>query len=83
MTIHLPKAYKLNHLISYYGLTQVKNEPTHLLSNFSSCIDLIFTNQPNLITHSGVHFSLHKNCQHQIMFARFDYALNIHHPRSL
>ena len=29
-----------------------------------SCIDLISTSTPNLITHSGVHSSLHLNCHH-------------------
>ena len=32
-----------------FGLYQVLNEPTHILENSSSCIDLIFTSQPNLI----------------------------------
>ena len=45
---------------------QVINEPTHLLENFSSCIDLIITSQPNLITESGVHPSLHPNF-HQVI----------------
>lgn len=27
-------------------------------------IDLVFTDQPNLVVHSGVHLSLHKNCHH-------------------
>ena len=37
------------------------NDPTHLLKSSSSCIDLIFTSQPNLITESGIHPSLHPN----------------------
>ena len=32
------------------GLYQVINEPTHILENSLSCIDCIFTSQPNLIT---------------------------------
>ena len=32
-----------------YGLQQSIDEPTHIHQNSSSCIDLIFTNQPNLI----------------------------------
>ena len=48
------------------------NEPTHILESFSSCIDLIFTSQPNLITESGVHPSLHPNSHHQIIFAKFN-----------
>ena len=33
---------------SWFGLYQLINEPTHLLENSSSCIDLIFTSQSNL-----------------------------------
>ena len=35
--------------ISCYGLSQIINEPTHILPSSSSCIDLIFTNQPNFV----------------------------------
>ena len=54
------------------------NKPTHILESFSSCIDLIFTSQPNLITEPGVHPSLHPNSHHQIIFAKFN--LEIHYP---
>ena len=33
---------------SQFRLHQIINEPTHILENSSSCIDLIFTSQPNL-----------------------------------
>ena len=49
-------------------------EPTHISNNSSSCFDLIFTSQPNLITDSAVHSSRYPNCHHQIGFA----ALNLH-----
>ena len=42
-----------------YGFQQLISEPTHILKNSSFCIDLIFTDQPNLITDSGTHPSLH------------------------
>ena len=61
-----------------YGLHQVNKEPTHILDNFSTCIDLIFTSQPNLNIDSVVHPSLHPNCRHQIVYAKFD--LLIHFP---
>ena len=61
-----------------FGLHQIINEPTHRLESSSSCIDLIFTSQPNLITESGVHPSLHPNSYHQIIFAKFN--LEIHYP---
>ena len=54
------------------------NEPTHILESSSSCIDLIFTSQPNLITESGAHPSLHPNSHHQIILAKFN--LEIHYP---
>ena len=54
------------------------NEPTHILESSSSCIDLIFTAQPNLITEPGVHLTLHPNFHHQIIFAKFN--LEIHYP---
>ena len=57
---------------SQSGLHQLINEPTHLLQNSSSCIDLIFTSQPNFVVESGVYPSLHPNCHHQIIFAKFN-----------
>ena len=65
-------------IISQFGLHQLINEPTHLLLNSSSCIDLIFTSQPNIVVESGVHPSLHPNCHHQITFAKFN--LKIYYP---
>ena len=51
---------------SNYGLHQLIQEPTHILNPFSSCIDLIFMSQPNLVMESGVYSSLHPNCHHII-----------------
>ena len=45
----------LENITSHFGLQQIIKEPTHILDNSSSCIDLIFTSQPNLITESGVY----------------------------
>ena len=61
-----------------YGLNQLIQEPTHILNSSSSCIDLIFTSQPNLVMESGIHSSLHSNCHHQILFAKF--SLSIFYP---
>ena len=64
----------IENITAQFGLQQIINEPTHISNTSSSCIDLIFTSQPNLITDSGVHSSLHPNCHHQIGFAK----LNLH-----
>ena len=44
---------QLDHLTLLYGMKQVITDPTHILDNPSSCIDLIFFNQPNRIMDSG------------------------------
>ena len=65
-------------ITSQCGLHQLINESTHLLNNSSWCIDLIFTSQPKVLVESGVHPSLHPNCDHQIIFAEFN--LKIYYP---
>ena len=56
----------INALTTSYGFQQLISEPTHILNNSSSCIDLIFTDQPNLVNNSGTHPSLYPNCHHKI-----------------
>ena len=63
---------KIDCLATEYDFKQVINETTNLLENSSSCIDLIFTPQPNLVMDAGVHPSLHANCHHQIVYAKFN-----------
>ena len=69
---------ELDSLTSQFGLLQILKEPTHILDNSRSCIDLIFTSQPNMVIYSGVNASLHSNCHHQIIYAKFD--LKIFYP---
>ena len=57
---------QIEFLASQFAKSQVINEPTHILDNSKSCIDLTFTSQPNMIMDSRVHPSLHSNCHHQI-----------------
>ena len=55
---------QVDSLTTSYGPSQIASDPTHILLNSSSDIDLIFTNQPNLVTESGVYPSLHPKCHH-------------------
>ena len=64
---------EIGNLTSSYGLVQIISDATHVLPTSSSCIDLIFTNQPNMITKSGVYPSLHSNCHHQITYADINF----------
>ena len=69
---------QLEPLIISYELHQLISDPKHILPNSSSCIDLIFTDQPNLVVDSGVCPSLHPNCHHQITFSK--YNLPVEYP---
>ena len=69
---------QIDSVTSIHGLEQLIYEPTQILSNFSSCIDLIFTNQPNLVVDSGTHPSLHPNCHHQIIHCKIN--LQVEYP---
>ena len=69
---------KIEAITFQFGLKQLILEPTHILSNSSSCIDLVFTSQPNLVIESGVQSSLHENCHHQLEDAKFN--LKVRYP---
>ena len=55
----------IENVTSQFGLSQISKEATHILESSSSCIELIFTTQANLVVESGVHPS-----QYQIVTIR-------------
>ena len=63
---------KIDILTASKDFNEIRDEPTHILNNSSSFIDLIFTTQPNLVIESGVHSSLHANCHHQLTYVKFN-----------
>ena len=71
---------EIENVTAQFGSQQIIKEPTHISNTSSSCIELIFMSQPNLITDSGVHPSLHLNCHHQIVFAKFNLHFVYPHP---
>ena len=76
--INTTEGSKLFSLTSSNGFSQLKRK-RHIQTSISSCIYLIFTEQPNLSVSSSVHSSLHPNCRCQIVYSSFD--LNIpYHP---
>ena len=76
--IQTSEGSRIDCLTTSYGFQQLISEPTHILKSSSSCIDLIFTNKPNLITDSGTHPSLHPNC-HNITFCKINLKITILH----
>ena len=61
-----------------HGSNQIVSDTTHILPQSSSCIDLIFTDQPNYVIDCGTHPSLHPNCHHQITFCKLN--LKVEYP---
>ena len=61
-------------------MKQLISAPTHIFQNSSSCIDLIFFNQPNLVIDSVIHPSLQQNCHNQVIFCKLN--LKIEYPPS-
>ena len=71
-----PEDTKIEELTSFLGLSQLITEPTNLKPNKNpTCIDLIFTDQPNLVLESGTRCSLDPPCHHQITHCRFNYKI--------
>ena len=45
----------IENVTSHFGPSQIIKKATHILESSSSCNDLIFTTQSNLVVESGVH----------------------------
>ena len=71
---------QLDYLTSLYGMKQVITEPTHVLESSASCIDLILTNQSNIVMDSGVHLSQHEKCHHQIIYSKLIFKMECPPP---
>ena len=69
---------KIDAITSHFGLKQLIQKPTHILNDSSSCLDLLFTSQPNVAMESGVHSSLHQNCHHQLIYTKVN--LKVSYP---
>ena len=60
----------IQQLFDDHLLTQTVHQPTFLTNNCRTCIDLVATDQPNLILSNEVHPSLHTTCHHQVNFVK-------------
>ena len=71
-----PEGIKLENIFSDLNLTQIISEPTHFRDNcLPSCIDLILSDQPNIVLDSGVRPSLDPTCKHQITFCKINFSI--------
>ena len=72
-----PPTGKIFEIQDGHANSEIGYEPIHLTKN-STCIDILFSSQANLVIESGVHSLLNPNCHHQIIFAKFD--LRVFYP---
>ena len=71
-----PEGTEIEHLLSSLGLSQVICEPTNFEPNKKpSCIDLVITDQPNLVLDSGTRASLDPYCHHQIIYCKVNFRI--------
>ena len=67
---------EIEELFISLNLTQIINEPTNFTPGKNpSCIDLIVTDQPNLILDSGTRTSLDTKCHHQIIHCKVNFKI--------
>ena len=71
------EATLLDDLFASLSLTQLISEPTHFFRDDCrpSCIDLITTDQPNLVLDSGVRPSLDPVVKHQMTFCKINFKI--------
>ena len=72
---------ELDTLTSTGGDTQLIDKPTHFFSGGCSCINLIFCNNPELISEYGIGDSLFQTCHHNLIFAKMNAKIRV--PPSL
>ena len=71
------KGANIELLTSLFGLGQKIKESTHILENSMSCVDLIFTSQPNMVMNPDIRV-LCTHCDQQLVFTFFDLKIFIH-----
>ena len=62
--VHIQKIF-LDH-----GMTQLVDQPTYIVNQTKTCVDLFAIDQPNLVIANEVHPSLIPECHHQINFTK-------------
>ena len=71
-----PEGMEIENLFISLGLSQIISEPTNLEPNKNpSFVDLIGTDQPNLILDCGTRASLDTYCHHQIIYCEVKFRI--------
>ena len=72
-----PEGVLLDELFTELNLTQLISEPTHFFRDDCkpSCIDLVITDQPNIVLNNGVCPSIDPTVKHQIVFCKINFKI--------
>ena len=71
-----PEGMEIENLLTSLNLSQLISEPTNFEPHKNpSCIDLIITDQPNLVLNSGTRPSLDSFCHHQITHCKVNFKI--------
>ena len=71
-----PEGTEIEELITTLGLFLLISEPTNFEPHKNpSCIDLVVTDQPNIILDSGTRTSLDSYCRHQIVRCKVNFRI--------
>ena len=71
-----PEGTEIENILTSLGLYQLISEPTNYEPHKNpSCIDLVITDQPNLVLDSGTRDSLDSYCHHQIIHCRVNFKI--------
>ena len=66
-----PEGREIENMLIYLGLSQVTSEHTNFEpGKKTSCIDIIVTDQPNIVLYSETRASLDPFCHHQIIYCK-------------
>ena len=71
---------EINYLTSACGYSQIINQPIHMTKESSTCIDLIFTKSPNLISDTGVELSLFDKSHYSLLYGVIDFKVLLPPP---
>ena len=63
---------EIDTVTSSAGYSQLIDEPSYIINNSMSCIDLIFCTNKNVLSNSGVDVSIFKKCHHNIIFGKIN-----------
>ena len=70
----------IDSLPSQFGLYQIIKESSHKHGASSSCIDLTFISQTNIVMEPGFQSIWHPNCNRKIIYVKFDLNIYYHLP---